>query len=423
MQTRLVDLVLNLLRKNQYTTTTPNADELYLVTDDVGITSGDVTNALGYTPYNATNPNGYINSSQVGNGTITLKQDDDVNVFTVNQTSNQTINLKGLYDYYNFSGLSIQGAPYINGAVISDLTEADYPYMSNFVTLPTHWEIWIKFTTGFVPSDNDEELQYLIGGNSAYPDFAVYLNDLDEIQIKTGGVTKNTDFAVSSNTTYYLRMIWNLDDTYAYMAGLNVFLYNANKQYIDDVVLSGLSTVAGMQLWFGATYSANRGFDGSIDFTETYINKINYDSEHDEGTAELLWKGAEWILDTKADIDLNNVTNVGTSRSAGWAMPSNTYKELTLSSSDTYYAAPANGYFSLSKTSNGANQFMNMYIVPSNDTTRLLAMTKFTSANGVTLASSIPAKKGQRCLISYTTGGTTNFFRFIYAVGSESEVS
>ena len=312
MQSRLVDLVLNLLRKNQYTGTTPSDDELYLVTDDVGITSGDVTNALGYTPYNATNPNGFINSTQVGNGTITLSQDNTTQgSFTTNQSTNATINLKGLYDYYTLDGLSIQGAPTINGAVISDLTESDYPYMTNSVTLPTYWEIWMKFTTGIVPSYNDEEFQYLIGGNSANPVFAVYLNDLDEIEIETGGVTKNTNWAVASNTTYYLRLIWNLDDTYAYNSGLNVVLYNANKQYIDDAVLSGLSTVAGVQLWFGTTYGADRGFDGTIDFAETYINKINYDSQSDSGTAELLWKGVEWILDTKADVDLGNLNSTG----------------------------------------------------------------------------------------------------------------
>lgn len=67
MQTRLVDLVLNLLRKAQYQGTTPSADELYLVTDDYGVTSADVTNALGYTPYNATNPNGYITATALAN--------------------------------------------------------------------------------------------------------------------------------------------------------------------------------------------------------------------------------------------------------------------------------------------------------------------------------------------------------------------
>lgn len=32
-----------------------------------GITSSDVTTALGYTPYNSTNPNGYITSSAISN--------------------------------------------------------------------------------------------------------------------------------------------------------------------------------------------------------------------------------------------------------------------------------------------------------------------------------------------------------------------
>ena len=302
MQTRLVDLVLNLLRKNQYEGTTPNTDELYLVTDDVGITSGDVVNALGYTPYNATNPNGYINNTQVGNGTITLSQDNITQgSFTTNQNTNATINLKGLYDYYVLKGLSIQGIPTVNGAIASDFTESDYVYMTTALTLPTYWEIWIKFTTGTVPSESDDENQYIIGGATATPAFAIYLDDLDEIVIQMGATTASTQFELQSNTTYYLRLIWNLDEDYFSNNGLNCLLYNANKQYINDVVLSGFTAPASVQLWFGATYGANRGLDGSIDFSETYINKINYDALNDEGTAELLWKGVERVIDTKAD--------------------------------------------------------------------------------------------------------------------------
>lgn len=83
MQTRLVDLVLNLLRKAQYQGTTPSADELYLVTDDYGVTSADVTNALGYTPYNGVaNPNNFIktgtganvSSLTIGNTTLSEAQ-------------------------------------------------------------------------------------------------------------------------------------------------------------------------------------------------------------------------------------------------------------------------------------------------------------------------------------------------------------
>lgn len=82
-----------------------------------GITSGDVTTALGYTPYDSSNPNGYTSNvgtvtsvnnvspvsgnvtlsiPSVGDGTITIQQDGvDVGSFTTNQSSNSTINLVG----------------------------------------------------------------------------------------------------------------------------------------------------------------------------------------------------------------------------------------------------------------------------------------------------------------------------------------
>jgi hypothetical protein len=49
------NLVINTLTKAQYQTITPSATELYFVTDDAGVTSSDITTALGYTPENQAN--------------------------------------------------------------------------------------------------------------------------------------------------------------------------------------------------------------------------------------------------------------------------------------------------------------------------------------------------------------------------------
>ena len=49
-------------------------------------------------------------------------------------------------------------------------------------------------------------------------------------------------------------------------------------------------------------------------------------------------------LNGKADTDFTNVTNVGTSKGAGWVFPSDTYIDLTMGASDTIYTAPANGW-------------------------------------------------------------------------------
>lgn len=48
--TTVSDLKINKMTSAQYATITPSATELYFITDDSGITSSDVTDALGYTP-------------------------------------------------------------------------------------------------------------------------------------------------------------------------------------------------------------------------------------------------------------------------------------------------------------------------------------------------------------------------------------
>lgn len=54
MQSRQIDLTINKMTKAQYSAITPNADEIYLITDDNGLTQSDITTALGYTPVNPT---------------------------------------------------------------------------------------------------------------------------------------------------------------------------------------------------------------------------------------------------------------------------------------------------------------------------------------------------------------------------------
>lgn len=58
------------------------------------ITSSDVTTALGFTPYNSTNPDGYITASAIGDGTVTINQGGtQKGTFTLNQSGNVTIDL------------------------------------------------------------------------------------------------------------------------------------------------------------------------------------------------------------------------------------------------------------------------------------------------------------------------------------------
>lgn len=62
-----------------------------------GIDSTDVTTALGYTPYDSSNPDGFITSAAlptVNDATLTIqKNSTDVGTFTANASSNNTINI------------------------------------------------------------------------------------------------------------------------------------------------------------------------------------------------------------------------------------------------------------------------------------------------------------------------------------------
>lgn len=65
-ETTISNLKINTMTQAQYNSITPSSTELYLVTDGV-LSSSDVTSALGYTPYNSTNPDGYITNSAISN--------------------------------------------------------------------------------------------------------------------------------------------------------------------------------------------------------------------------------------------------------------------------------------------------------------------------------------------------------------------
>lgn len=128
-------------------------------------------------------------------------------------------------------------------------------------------------------------------------------------------------------------------------------------------------------------------------------------------------------LNGKANISLSNVNSTGSSTGARWAMPSDTYTNLTLGASGSTYTAPANGYFYLNKTKTSQNQ----YIAINRKSKDSDAFEMGVWSNGNPAATSglvytyLPAKKDDLIQIDYSAGGAVSYFRFIYAQGSESE--
>ena len=97
---------------------------------------------------------------------------------------------------------------------------------------------------------------------------------------------------------------------------------------------------------------------------------------------------------------------------SGWSMPSSRYIDLTLGSSDTFYIAPANGYFYFRGAATDADQYIDM----ENLTSKYSLQTN-APAGRIFCTQIIPARKDDMVRISYTVKGKIDGFRFIYAEG------
>ena len=122
----------------------------------------------------------------------------------------------------------------------------------------------------------------------------------------------------------------------------------------------------------------------------------------------------------KAGTDLANVTDTGKVLMSGMGMPSSRYIDLTLGASGTTYTAPANGWLTLAFNPPTGEHSAEGTAALINRTNKIGARsTAVWNATQVFL----PAFKNDRVEVSYKDVGALIRFRFIYAVGSESEVS
>ena len=100
---------------------------------------------------------------------------------------------------------------------------------------------------------------------------------------------------------------------------------------------------------------------------------------------------------------------------AHMAFPSDRYVDLTLGASGSSYTAPADGWAVISKKTTAANQSVSLGI---SNSVRYFIISPL---NGGSVNTSLPVRKGAKFYCTYTAGGNLDFFRFVYAVGSESE--
>ena len=123
-------------------------------------------------------------------------------------------------------------------------------------------------------------------------------------------------------------------------------------------------------------------------------------------------------LNGKADTDLTNVTDTGYIKMAGAGMPSDKYIDLTLGANNSTYTAPANGWVKLDGLTTSST---NLAYGLENMTSGVSSILRVNS-NGTAFKTFIPVTKGDVFKLMYEANITDFVFRFVYAVGSESEV-
>ena len=127
------------------------------------------------------------------------------------------------------------------------------------------------------------------------------------------------------------------------------------------------------------------------------------------------------VTDLNNKVDVSNMVDAG-SYIANCAMPSDTYVDLTLGANGTTYTAPADGYvYLMMKLSSVGSRFYINSAPPGSDSIYGTLITQAAQAN---LAQILPVKKGASFTVgydAYISDSTGPKFRFIYAVGSESE--
>lgn len=189
---------------------------------------------------------------------------------------------------------------------------------------------------------------------------------------------------------------------------VNSDLTTVNSFVLQNARFSGDTTSASKIYWRTSGYAATSLIGDEFEYEYFFVgNSVQNQTSVDVGQITQALTG-------KADVDLSNTVpgKAFTSQSAGWAMPSDEYVDLTFGASGSTYTAPANGWYYIVKATSSAGT---QYFIMDNQTKGYTMNITPTSGNSVRYI--FPVSKGDVILVSYTASGETSFFRFIYAQG------
>ena len=100
----------------------------------------------------------------------------------------------------------------------------------------------------------------------------------------------------------------------------------------------------------------------------------------------------------------------------GVSLPSGRYIDFTAPAHYGSYSAPADGWIVFEKTSSNSDQYMRL-TNSSNSAKNAVSYARATASSQM-LGVTIPVCSGDSVLFQYTTGGSTDTCRFVYANGT-----
>lgn len=129
--------------------------------------------------------------------------------------------------------------------------------------------------------------------------------------------------------------------------------------------------------------------------------------------SEMDWSQWASSLQSKATIDMDNLSTAGKAKVAGLAMPSNKYIDLTLGASGSQYTAPANGWVCFSYTTKTADRYIALENLSGNWGITSWCPVGYENGLGVVL----PVLKQDIFRTNYSADGSVKSLKFYYAQG------
>lgn len=323
------------------------------------------------------------------------------NVTEITTSENDTLPL--FYNFYSQEDMTTTGA-YVNASLGS--------WLSGNVYTTAYNELVNKLGTDNVKANTDTYTDYDFVVNQDDMTFRLPLLNGDENKVDWNTAINLSSYSSSTNiytvpqdgVVYFRTTLADDKILYIHIDDLYYNFFGRTGAGTDDSADSGqLAVNKGQKIYY------------RLEGGDVVINFYPY-----KGNGNLYYKLANAVTNlelldvAKVTADLNTCYKKNDSDNSilsGLSTPSNKYIDLTLNASGSSYTAPANGYFILSKISNGTNQYITMGVGN-------LQITNYCPQSGRWFQMVTPlVQKGQSCYVAYDLGGTTNWFRFYYAQG------